>query len=312
MDMGKPGIAITIRSFGTGGQALERLRDRASILSRNTSGRRLTEDELIRALREAEGVIAGTEPFTRRVLESSPSLRAISRVGSGTDSIDLATARERGIAVLVTRDAPVRAVAEHTLALMLACLKQIPRRDRAMREGKEIGDPGGLLGGRSVGIIGLGRIGREVARLLEPFGCRILYHDIALPPDTVTAWERKEYLRDLLEVSDILSLHATPPASGKPILDEEAFHSIKPGVIIINTARGSLIDEDALLQAIRNGTVAGAGLDVFRTEPYRGPLLACPQVIATPHVASSTVESRAAMEDEAVEHLLLALEGGGR
>ncbi|MDD1651825.1 MAG: phosphoglycerate dehydrogenase [Methanomicrobiales archaeon] len=310
--MGKPGIAVTIRSFGSGGRAPGRLRDRASILFCNTSGRRLTEDGLIRALQGAEGVIAGTEPFTRRVLESSPSLRAISRVGSGTDSIDLAAARERGIAVLVTRDAPVHAVAEHTLAIMLACLKQIPRRDRAMRDGKEIGDPGGMLEGRSVGIIGLGRIGRQVVRLLEPFGCRILYHDIAPPPETGPAWERKELLRDLLAQSDIVSLHATAPASGKPILDEEAFHSIKPGVIIINTARGSLIDEDALLRAIRNGTVAGAGLDVFQSEPYRGPLLACPQVIATPHVASNTVESRAAMEDEAVEHLLSALEGRGR
>jgi D-3-phosphoglycerate dehydrogenase len=169
-----------------------------------------------------------------------------------------------------------------------------------------------MLGGRTVGIIGLGRIGRQVVRLLQPFGCRILYHDIAQAQDPGPAWERKEHLRELLEQSDILSLHATAPASGKPILDEKAFHSIKPGVIIINTARGSLIDEDALLQAIRNGTVACAGLDVFRTEPYRGPLLACPQVIATPHVASNTRESRAAMEDEAVEHLLSALEGGGR
>jgi D-3-phosphoglycerate dehydrogenase len=100
--------------------------------------------------------------------------------------------------------------------------------------------------------------------------------------------------------------------SGKPILDEEAFHSIKRGVIIINTARGSLIDEDALLRAIHNGTVAGAGLDVFQTEPYRGPLLACPQVIATPHVASNTLESREEMENEAVGNLLEALEGGGR
>jgi D-3-phosphoglycerate dehydrogenase / 2-oxoglutarate reductase len=310
MDMGKPGIAITIRSFGKGGRAMKRLRDRASILYHNTSGRRLTEGELIPALRDAEGVIAGTEPFTRCVLESSPSLRAISRVGSGTDSIDLGTARERRITILVTRDAPVRAVAEHTLALMLACLKQIPRRDRAAREGKEHADPGSMLQGRSVGIIGLGRIGHQVARFLEPFGCRILYHDILPATDAMTSWERKETLRDLLEASDILSLHATPPASGKPILDEEAFHSIKPGVIIINTARGSLIDEDALLRAIRNGTVAGAGLDVFRTEPYRGPLLACPQVIATPHVASNTRESRDEMEDEAVGNLLSALEEG--
>jgi len=309
--MGKPKIAITIRSFGEGGRALERLWDQVSLTYHNTSSRRLTEDELVAVLRDAEGVIAGTEPFTSRVLESSPLLRAISRVGSGTDSIDHGAARERRIAILTTREAPVRAVAEHTMALTLACLKQIPQNDRAMRDGKEGSVPGRMLQGRSVGIIGLGRIGHQVARFLEPFGCRILYFDILPAKDVGAAWEQKETLREVLEESDILSLHATPTVSGKPILDEEAFHSIKQGVIIINTSRGSLIDEDALLRAIRTGTVAGAGLDVFRTEPYRGQLLACPQVIATPHVASNTRESRDAMEYEAVENLLEALEGGG-
>jgi D-3-phosphoglycerate dehydrogenase len=290
---------------------MERLRDRASITFRNTSSRRLTEGELIPALRDAEGVIAGTEPFTRRVLGSSPVLRAISRVGSGTDSIDHEAASERKIAILATREAPVRAVAEHTVALMLASLKQIPFLDRAIREGKEAVVPGRMLQGKAVGIIGLGRIGHQVARFLETFGCRILYYDILPAKNPGAAWERKETLRQVLEESDILSLHATPPVSGKPILDEEAFHSIKRGVIIINTSRGSLIDEDALLRAIRNGTVAGAGLDVFRTEPYRGQLLTCPQVIATPHVASNTWESREAMEYEAAENLLEALGGAG-
>jgi len=300
-------VAIAIRSFERSGPALDRLRERCTIAYTNTTGGRLTENALCKALSDVHGVIAGTEPYTRRVLESARRLKVISRVGVGTDSIDLASADAMGIRVFITPEATVQPVAEHSLALLFAVLKRILPSAESMRRGEFSPEPGRLLAGKSAGVVGLGRIGSRVATLLELLGCRIIYYDPAPRGEAPPRWQRAGSIADLVSEVDILTLHAPAQPDGKPLIDASVLPKARPGLVIINTARGALVDEEALSAGLKSGRIAGAGLDVFTSEPYRGPLLAFPQVVATPHVASFTVESRAEMELEAVENLVNGL-----
>ena len=304
MQYGK--IAITIRSFDRDGPAMEKLRSHFSVTYVNDTGRRLTEDDLCHVLRGADGVIAGTEPFTRRVMDAAEDLKVISRVGVGLDSVDLEAASFHGIAVTITPSAPVQAVAEHTLALLLSVAKQIPVSQARLREGDDTPLPGLLVSGRTAGIVGMGRIGRRVGELLEALGCRISYYDPHVDAGQAS-WARKGSLEDLARGADILTLHAPAQAGNLPLIGREIISLCRKGLIIVNTARGSLIDEEVLAHALEEGIVAGAGLDVFSLEPYHGPLLRFPQVVATPHVASNTVETRRQMEMEAVDHMIETL-----
>jgi len=305
--MKKPAAAITIRSFDTHGPAMARLQKFCSIGYLNTTGRRLSEEELVSALAGARIAIAGTEPFTGTVMASAPELRIISRVGTGTDSIDLEEALRRGITVFTTPAAPVQAVAEHTLALALAVMKNLGfYHDRMREESPEI-RPGVLLEGKRIGVVGLGRIGTRVATLFGALGCAVSFFDPHPGGTPGKTWEPASSLRDLAAASDILTLHTPAQPGNLPLLDAPFFAACKRGIIIINTARGSLINEEAMMAALEDGTVAGAGLDVLPREPYSGPLLSCPQVIVTPHVASNTLETRARMELEAVEQAIGAL-----
>jgi D-3-phosphoglycerate dehydrogenase len=286
---------------------MEKLRSHFAVTYLNDTGGRLTEDDLCRALRGADGAIAGTEPFTRRVLDAAGDLKVISRVGVGLDSVDLEAAASHGIRVTITPSAPVQAVAEHTLALVLSVAKQIPVCQARLREGDAVVPPPGLLvSGRTAGIVGMGRIGQRVAGLLEALGCRISYYDPRVDAGRA-AWVRKESLGDLARGADILTLHAPAQPGNRPLIGREIISLCRRGLILVNTARGSLIDEEALAYALEEGIVAGAGLDVFSREPYRGPLLRFPQVVATPHVASNTVETRRQMEMEAVDNMIEAL-----
>ncbi len=205
--------------------------------------------------------------------------------------------------VTITPAAPVQAVAEHTLALLLAVAKQIPVYQERLRKGDDTPLPAVLLAGRTAGIIGMGRIGRRVAGILEALGCRICYYDPNVDAG-IPSWSREENLQALVKASDILTLHVPAQPGNRPLIGRELISLCRKGVIMVNTARGSLIDEEALADALEDGTVAGAGLDVFPHEPYRGPLLQFPQVVATPHVASNTVETRRQMEMEAVDQLI--------
>ena len=307
--MKKHPVAITIRSFGLNLENHQDLQENCAIQYHNTTGKRLTESELSRILPEIEGVIAGTEPFSRQVIESATSLRVISRVGVGLDSIDLEAAKIRGIVIKNTPEAPVQAVAEHTLALILDLLKKITQYNNNIHQGDFHVETGQMLAGKQIGIIGLGRIGTRVATLTSAFGCKIAFFDPFRKTGLPDTWHACSSVEQLIETSDIITLHMTPQNSERPLLDKDSLSMVKKGVIIINTARGSLIDETALIQVISSGQVAAAGLDVFPNEPYTGKLLDFPQVVMTPHVASNTNESRQQMEIEAIRNMIEVLEG---
>ncbi len=302
--MNKPPVAITIRSFNQYGRAMKKIKDEFEIVYINSTGLRLSENDLISAVKNTEFVIAGTELFSKRVLEVSTNLKAISRVGVGIDNIDITTAEKSNICILNTPEAPGLAVAEHTLSLLLTILKNIQKYNSQMRSGNYNVEPGLMLSGKTVGIVGLGRIGYKIATMLAALGCTIYYFDPYLRCSPPNEWILVSSLENLVSSVEVISLHTSQQKEGVALFDSRIFTQCRKGMILINTARGSLIDEGALIDALDAGIVAAAGLDVFPTEPYTGELLKYPQVIVTPHVASNTIESRQQMEMEAVEHII--------
>jgi phosphoglycerate dehydrogenase-like enzyme len=276
----KPKIAITTSRFNPDSPSLDKLKEYDISYTPNQ-------------ISDKDGVIVGAdELFTKQVLDNAPNLKVISRFGVGTDNIDLDETKKRGIKVFTTPEATTDAVAEHTIALILAVTKRI---------GMPGIKPGARLRGKMIGVIGLGRIGTQVATILSSFGCNIMFYDPFVQV-IHPSWYRAEDIDKLLYLSDIVTLHA--PGQKKPIVGQHEINTCKNGVIIINTARSSLIDEKSLCAALELGYVSGAGLDVVDRPDL---FTRFPQVIITPHVASFTVESRLEMENAAVDNLLAGL-----
>lgn len=266
----------------------------------NPYKRKLTKKELLDLFDDdVVGLIAGLETIDREVLEKT-RIQVISRVGAGLSNVDLDAARDLGIGVFNTPDAPTHAVAELTIGAMLSLLRMIPQMDQALHDGQWQKKIGLQLLGKSVAIIGFGRIGRRVAELLSPFGVKILVVDPYVD-ESACAGYRKIDTEAALSAADIVTIHS----SGHDcIIGEKEFALMKKGVYLLNVARGGIVSEKSLVNAIEDGTVAGAWLDTFEEEPYKGPLCNYRNVILTPHVGSYTAECRLQMETEAVDNLL--------
>lgn len=272
-------------------------------ISQNPYKRRLDKKELLKLLsRGIVGLIAGLEPLDREVLEKT-ELKVISRCGSGTSNVDLDAAEDLGIRVYSTPQAPTQAVAELTLGALLSLLRMIPMMDKDLHEAKWNKRIGTQLSGKTVVIIGFGRIGSKFASLLEPFDVRIIAVDPNLKKEDIKGIEVLP-LEQAISLADIITLH---PNGEKEIIGEKQFKLFKQGVFLLNAARGSLINEDSLIRALKGGTIRGLWMDTFGVEPYAGPLVKYPQVILTPHVGSYTSECRRAMEIEAVNNLISGL-----
>lgn len=265
---------------------------------RNPYGRKLAKEELRALLPGVTGIIAGLEPLTRDVLEKS-QLKVISRCGAGLSNVDLEAARAMGIIVRSTPDAPTVSVAELTVGVLIALMRKIQQMDRDMHEGRWNKQIGMQLEGKTVIIVGLGRIGRKVASLLGPFGVKLL----AVDPAVEGADEGIQLLplHEALPQVDVICLHA---GGEDEILGTKEFSLMKHGVFLLNAGRGGLVDESALCEAIRCGRVAGAWIDTFSREPYEGPLASFERAMLTPHIGSLTVECRRRMELESVDNLL--------
>lgn len=306
-----PKILITTSSFEVASNEPLRTLEKSNFeIALNPHGRRLTEDEVGALLQDdVAGMIAGVEPLTRAVLERAKGLRVISRCGIGMDSVDQMAAKELGILIFNTPGAPVSAVAELTIALMLDLLRKVSQADRSIRDGRWKQLMGNLLEFQTVGIIGYGRIGRKVGSLLRAFGARVLVHDAM--GVSVPAGVEACSLRELLEQSDITTLHVPFDDSTRHLINRESLALMKPGSLLVNASRGGLIDEDALLAALQSGHLGGAGLDAFEMEPYEGPLRSLPQVVMTCHMGSYARESRIQMEREAGENLFKGLAAAG-
>ena len=274
----------------------------------NDSGKRLSEDQLI-AQRPSRcvGIIAGLEPLSRRVLEQYPDLKVIARLGTGMDTVDLSAAKERGIAVVGTPDATTNAVAELTLGLMIAALRGIATADRGIRSGMWTQVQGGLIKGRVVGIVGFGRIGRRVAELAEAFGARVVYFDpFAVGDDP----RRCRTFDGLLDASDIVTLHSPLNDDTRGLLGKAQLQRLREGGLVVNVARGGLVDESALVESVKSGRLSAA-IDCFADEPYTGPLRELDGVVLTSHIGSLTAETRQEMEASAVRSVVAELRKHG-
>lgn len=257
----------------------------------------LRPEELISKIKDFDVlVVRSATKVTREVIEAGKKLKVIARAGSGLDNIDVAAAEERGISVISAPEAPTVAVAELTLGLMLSFARKIPRADSGMKEGKwEKKELMGIeLSGKILGIIGTGRIGRAVAERARAFGMQLLFYDI---------YEDREFaervggryvsLEEVLKNSDFITIHVPLLPTTRHMIGEREFQLMKPNAVFINTSRGDVLDESALVNALKSNRIMGACLDVFENEPpIDSPLLKLPNVVLTPHIGASTVEAQ--------------------
>jgi len=276
----------------------------------NPYKRKIKPEEEKDLLQGIDGLIAGTEALNGEVLDRADQLRVISRVGVGLDGIDFSVARERGIVVTYTPHAPALAVAELTIGMILDLARMITKADRDIRKGIWSKYMGRLLSEQTVGIIGMGRIGSRVARLLSAFGCHILAHDLD-PNLTLSDMFSIEWvsLKNLLKKSDFVTLHVPLTDKTYHLINVATLSLMKPTAFLINTSRGPVVDEAALEQSLRNEIIAGAAIDVYEREPYSGPLLHQEKAVLTCHMGAATTRSRYLMELQAAEDCLRVLQG---
>ncbi len=281
------------------------------------------EQELREKIKAKDGVICfSMDIFNREVLQSADELKVISSVSAGLDHIDLAEATKRGIYVANTPRAPTDSVAEFAIASLLAIAKRIPEGDRMIRSGRWKGPPKGKPGltymigpelkGKTLGIIGLGRIGSAIARKIKGFGLRILYYDIAKRREIEKELDiGATSLERLLMESDFVALCVSLTAQTRGLIGARQLGMMKRTAYLVNVSRGAILDEEALARVLKRGRIAGAALDVFATEPIRKDhaLASLENIVLTPHIASATLEARRAMVFQAVENMTELFKG---
>lgn len=271
----------------------------------NASNQILSGSALIQFLLDADAAIIGQDRVDRFVMESLPSLHTFAKYGVGLDNIDLESAKLLGKRVLWTPGINKRAVAEHTLGLILSLLRNIVLSHTLLRQGIWQKNGGLSLTGKSVGIVGCGHIGLELMLLLQPFGCSFWIVDLEDKREQLQPYLAQQVsLETMLPQVDILSLHVPLTRSTYRLLTQKQFQQMKPSAIVINTSRGAVIDLPDLKQALQHGTIAGAALDVFPEEPLHDQeLTQKPNVVLTPHIAGNSQEAILAMGRSAIQHL---------
>jgi D-3-phosphoglycerate dehydrogenase len=306
-------ILITATSFKSDhpSPVLEKLRQFADELVFNPLGRPLGEDELISPLQGCDGYIAGLDFISKKVIDASGALKVISRYGAGVDRVDLAAAKAKGIPVCNTPGANAQAVADLAMGLMLAVARKIPMLDRKTREGQWVRSNGTELFGKTLGVLGLGAVGKAVTRRAKGFSMRVLAYDPFI--NKQYAEEQDIIVADfdsLVKESDIITLHLPLDQKTRHIINAGVMTRMKRGVILINTARGGLIDEEAANELLRSGHIGGLGLDAYEEEPpERSPLFELDNVVLTPHTASHTSEATVNMAAMSVQNLIDVLSG---
>ena len=304
-------IYISTSSFGVESQLpLDKLKSEGFEISLNPFGRKLTIDETIQELATADGVVAGTEAYPEAVIAQLPKLKIISRCGAGSDGIDKVALKAKGITLAVTPDVHVTAVAEIALAGLLSLTRKIAHHYVSMRGGDWEKSMGTNLSGKSVGLLGYGRVGQAFAQLLSGFSCSVLVYD----PYTKASHPGIQFMsspEELFKRADVLSIHMPSTPETKNLINAIVLSQLKDNVLLVNTSRGDLIDEQALFNFLQSHPQAGAYLDVFQQEPYKGNLSQLANCVTTPHIATFTRETRVNMELEAVSNLVNYFKNNG-
>jgi D-3-phosphoglycerate dehydrogenase len=296
-------VAVTSRSFSRHEILRAELLERYERVTFNDEGVSLAGDDLVAFLVGHPLAITALERIDESVLARLPELKAISKVGVGIDMVDLDAMERHGVRLAWSQGTNSRSVSELTLALVLALLRHLPTVTRLVRDGEWRQVQGRTLTGQTVGIVGYGHVGRDLATLLGAFSCRVLAYDIQTLED-LPAHVEQSSLESLLARSEIVTLHTVLSEDTRNLLDADRMRAMREGALLINTSRGGLVDEQALFEALTSGHLGGAALDVFSVEPpLDSPLLGLDRVIATPHVGGSTAEAVLAMGRAAIAGL---------
>lgn len=306
-------ILVTPTSLQPGSQskALEVLQSYSDDLVFNPAGRPLTEDELIPLLKDCDGYIAGLDFVTEKVISSCSRLKVISRYGAGYDRVDIQAAKKKGILVTNTPGVNAEAVGELAMALILSAARKVTHLNETTRGGEWLRSTGVELKDKTIGIMGLGSIGKVVARCAKGFEMNVAAYD----PYINEAYCKEHKIQvctfdELLEISDIISLHLPLLDTTRHLIGKDAFSKMKPNAILVNTSRGGIVDEDAACEALKSGHLGGLGLDAFEVEPPRNTsLFEFPNVVATPHTGAHTKEATSQMAAASVQNLIDVLEG---
>jgi len=308
-------ILVTPTSFGPSAQLApkDKLLSFADEIIYNPHSRPLTEDELIPLLEGCDGFLAGLDFITEKVINETSCLKVISRYGIGFDRVDIEAAKKKGIPVTNTPGANSDAVADLTLGLMLSAARGIPMLDHSTKQGEWKRRTGIELGGKTLGLLGFGMIGKDVARRAAGFKMKIIAYDPYMDEqyakeNGISSCSQEQVIKE----SDFVSLHLPLLDSTANIISKENIAKMRPGAIIINTARGGLIDEEALYEALQSGHLGGAALDAYENEPLDTsmPLYHLPNVVTTPHTGAHTTEASLNMATMAVDNLINVLETG--
>lgn len=270
-----------------------------------------SEEEMIEALQGVDGIICSSDPLSARVIESAEKLKVIARTGVGYNTVDVKAATARGIPVCTLPGANRHAVAEYAFTLMLACARNLLQNLDEVQKGGWKSYDGLELAGKTLGIVGLGTIGKEVAQRARAFEMRILAHDVVRDEQFAEAYGVSYVsLEQLLRESDLVSLHCFLNKNSYHLIDAERLALMKPTAILINTSRGGVVDSEALYQAIQEKRIAGAGLDVHEQEPLgESPLRGLPNVLLSPHAGAATVEYRSRAPFLAADAVIQTLRG---
>ena len=313
MDLKKCKLLVSPTSYGKNDSRLKtELEDLVDEVVYNPTGKPLCAEEVAGLLKGVDGYIAGLDEINETALQNAGQLKVISRYGVGVDNVDLNITRQKGIIVTNTPGANSVSVAELALGLILSLARQIPESVQAVHQGKWPRLAGLSLEGKTVGILGLGAIGKQLARRLSGFDCRILAYDPFVDAEVAKSLNVEMMEMDqVVSKSDFLSLHLPLITETKNLVDTDFLSRMKKGSFIINTSRGEIVDETALYEALKSGHLRGAALDAFKTEPPdpANPLLNLPQVIATPHLGAQTDGATSNMGWLAMNDCLAVLRG---
>lgn len=312
-DIKKMRLLVTPTSFGQSiPEIWDELEDVFGEVIRNDAGRPLLGSELAEMVTDVDAIIAGLDEINAQVFEKANRLKVVSRYGVGIEKVDLSAATAHNVVVTNTPGANSVSVAELAIGLMLVCLRNICGLNDMTRKGGWPRSEGISLRGKTIGLIGLGAIGLEVADRLRAFGCKVISYDPYAKPEIAFLHGVKLLpLDELLPLADVISLHTPVTPQTKEMVNKEFLEKAKPGMVLINTARGQLIDEIALVDALKEGRVRAVGLDAFIKEPpgEDNPLFNFSQVIATPHTGAHCDDAVAAMSVKAKENCIAVLKG---
>ena len=305
-------ILVASRSFGSTSQKpYDVLKQADCEIIQADISKKVTEERMVELLKGIDGAIIGVIPMTRYVLENSPSLKVVSMHGVGVDHIDLSAAAQRGVVIANCQGVNDQSVADLTIGLMISIAREIPRVEKSVREGGWGAHAGSELWQKTLGLIGLGRIGRGVAKRALGFDMKVLAYDPYIKVDDVERDISMASLDEVLQEADFVSLHAALSEETRQLIGEAQLKIMKSSAYLINTSRGALVNEEALYSALKEKQIAGAALDVYDTEPPKdSPLMQLENIVVTPHIGAHTRESIERVGVMSSENVLRTLQGG--